>query len=208
MSIFQKLHAAMGDVDYVAKEKKQGMRYSIVTHDAVTAKVRPVLHKHGVIYYPLDIRRSQNGNRTELDMTVRFVAVEDGSFIDVASGGYGIDDQDKGVGKAISYAVKYALLKALGLETGDDPDEDQTTQHRPDPTPVGRKSAYAIKRDTPEAWPNIVKSFRNAKSYAELRDIAASEYVSEATKDWPVSWTDALREEYQTCADALREPVA
>jgi hypothetical protein len=42
--------------------------------------------------------------------------------------GYGIDDQDKGAGKAMSYAVKYALLKTLGLETGDDPDENQDAQ--------------------------------------------------------------------------------
>jgi hypothetical protein len=39
--------------------------------------------------------------------------------------GYGVDPQDKGPGKAISYGVKYALLKVLGLETGDDPDEVQ-----------------------------------------------------------------------------------
>lgn len=205
-NIYQRLHAAMGEVDYIQKEKKQGMRYSIVTHDAVTAKVRPILVKHGIVYYPLSIHRTQNGNRTELDMTVRFVNVEDGDFIDVASGGYGLDDQDKGVGKAISYAVKYALLKALGLETGDDPDEDQVTTHKPGVVTSGpKKSSHAIKRDTPEAWPNIVNSFRNARSYAELRDIAASEYVQEMTKDWPVSWTDQLREEYQELADTLRE---
>jgi hypothetical protein len=38
--------------------------------------------------------------------------------------GYGIDTQDKGIGKAISYAVKYALLKQFCLETGDDPERD------------------------------------------------------------------------------------
>jgi hypothetical protein len=30
----------------------------------------------------------------------------------------------------MSYAVKYALLKTLGLETGDDPDLDQDTSYR------------------------------------------------------------------------------
>jgi hypothetical protein len=39
-NIHQRLHAAMGEVDYIQKEKRQGMRYSIVSHDAVTAKVR------------------------------------------------------------------------------------------------------------------------------------------------------------------------
>lgn len=205
-TIYQRLHAAMGDVDYVMKEKKAGMRYSIVTHDAVTAKVRPVLHKHGVIYYPLDIRRSQNGNRTELDMTVRFVAVEDGSFIDVASGGYGIDDQDKGVGKAISYAVKYALLKALGLETGDDPDEDQVSTHRPDDEPVKRMSSNALKTKQPGRWDEIVRTMRSATTLEDLRFYAGS--LREETANWPLAWKDSLREVYEVEADRLAAVMA
>jgi hypothetical protein len=43
----------------------------------------------------------------------------------VAQGyGMGLDTQDKATGKAMSYAKKYALLNALLLETGDDPEKD------------------------------------------------------------------------------------
>jgi hypothetical protein len=130
MNIHQRLAAVMRDVTYIQKEKKQGMRYSIVSHDAVTAKVRPALLAQGVVYYPHSMDMRQQGNRTECTMTVRFVNIDEPTdFIEVASAGYGIDDQDKGPGKAISYAVKYALLKALGLESGDDPDEDQEVVH-------------------------------------------------------------------------------
>jgi len=116
----------MQKVSYIQKEKKQGMRYSIVSHDAVTAKVRPALLEVGVIYYPVQLTNGQTGNRTDCTMVIRFANVDNPSdCIDVPSFGYGIDDQDKGPGKAMSYAVKYALLKALGLESGDDPDEDQ-----------------------------------------------------------------------------------
>jgi hypothetical protein len=55
-NIAQRIAAVMGEVDYVQKEKKQGMNYSIVSHDAVTAKVRPLLHKHGIVYYPAPSR--------------------------------------------------------------------------------------------------------------------------------------------------------
>lgn len=130
-NLHQRLHAAMGEVDYIQKEKRQGMRYSIVSHDAVTAKVRPILHKHGVIYYPVHVAMTQVGNRTEGQVTVRFANVDEpADHIDVPSAGYGIDDQDKGPGKAISYAVKYALLKTLGLETGDDPDQEQEQEFK------------------------------------------------------------------------------
>jgi hypothetical protein len=121
----------MGEVEYIQKEKKAGMQYTIVSHDAVTAKVRPLLHKHGVIYYPVRLDPKQDGNRTEAKLAVRFANIDEPSdFIDVETLGYGVDNQDKGPGKAISYAVKYALLKVLGLETGDDPEHD-AIEHKP-----------------------------------------------------------------------------
>lgn len=125
-NLHQRLAAAMSKVTYIQKEKKAGMRYSIVSHDSVTAKVRPALLEEGIVYYPVRTSSIQVGNRTEAMMTIRFVNIENpDDCIEVETFGYGIDDQDKGPGKAMSYAVKYALLKTLGLETGDDPDEDQ-----------------------------------------------------------------------------------
>jgi hypothetical protein len=76
-NIAQRIAAVMGEVDYVQKEKKQGMNYSIVSHDAVTAKVRPLLHKHGVIYYPRGLQVQQNGNRTEAVFMVRFENIDE-----------------------------------------------------------------------------------------------------------------------------------
>jgi hypothetical protein len=128
LNVYQRLHRVMEAVDYIQKEKKQGMRYSIVSHDAVTAKVRPHMVAQGVIYFPVSMSHQQNGNRTECTMVVRFQSIDNpADYMDVPTFGFGLDDQDKGPGKAMSYAVKYALLKALGLESGDEPDEDQTT---------------------------------------------------------------------------------
>lgn len=131
MNVHQRLALAMGEVDYIQKEAKKGMSYTIVSHDAVTAKVRPVLLRHRVVYYPVRCDHSHDGNRAECSMTVRFVNIDEPSdFFDVPTFGYGIDTQDKGPGKAMSYAVKYAILKALGLETGDDPDTE-SVEHVP-----------------------------------------------------------------------------
>lgn len=130
-NLHQRLAEAMAKVTYIQKEKKQGMRYSIVSHDSVTAKVRPALLEAGVIYYPIRCDTAQTGNRTEARMVIRFVNIDEPSdSIDVETFGYGLDDQDKGPGKAMSYAVKYALLKTLGLETGDDPDLDQDVTYK------------------------------------------------------------------------------
>ena len=115
----------MEAVKYIQKDQPSGMKYSIVSHDKVTAKIRPEMVANGVVYYPVNLRYEQQGNRTQVQLDLRFANIDDrNDFIDVSCIGYGCDNQDKGPGKAVSYAVKYGLLKALGLETGDDPDLD------------------------------------------------------------------------------------
>ncbi|MDF3606286.1 ERF family protein [Paracoccus sp. DMF-8] len=76
-NIHQRLAAVMAEVTYIRKEKKTGMNYTIVSHDAVTAKVRPALLKHGIVYYPVRCDHHHNGNRAECSLTVRFVNVDD-----------------------------------------------------------------------------------------------------------------------------------
>ena len=139
-NIYQRLAKAMESVSYIQKQKGGGLQYSVVTHDSVTAAVRPALLAVGVIYFPTEMAHVQNGNRTEVTLKVRFVNIDNPEdCIEVPAIGYGIDQQDKGPGKAVSYAVKYALLKAMGLETGDDPDLHQKVVHvqtAPDGTPI------------------------------------------------------------------------
>lgn len=184
LNIYQRLAAVMNEVDYVQKEKKQGMRYSIVTHDAVTAKVRPVLLKNGIVYHPININHQQIGNRTEVGLVVRFVNVDQPEdFFDVPSLGYGIDEQDKGPGKAISYAVKYALLKTLGMETGDDPDLDQEVSH---------------KHPDVEKIKQIGEELRNEQSLGGLKDLLAEykDFLSGLNAKFPAA-VALVRQIYQ-----------
>ena len=134
LNIHQRLAAAMSVVQYIQKDPaKQGMNYATVSHDKVTASVRPALLDAGIVYYPIKCQHTQSGNRAECGMTIRFVNIDKPEdCFDVETFGYGVDNQDKGPGKAMSYAVKYALLKTMGLETGDDPDH-QSIDHGPDP---------------------------------------------------------------------------
>jgi hypothetical protein len=173
MNLWQRLANAQSKVDYVQKEKKQGMNYSIVSHDAVTAKVRPVLVECGIHYHPVALQFNQNGNRTEVALTVRFVNVDKPEeFIDVPSLGYVIDTQDKGPGKAISYAVKYALLKTLGLETGDDPELDQDVKHELAPRSTAAIDKPVTKDETRALKDELCKDINAHTSALKLRDWA------------------------------------
>ena len=169
-NVHQRLAAAMAEVKYIQNEQKEGMRYRVVSHDKVTAKVRPALLAAGVVYYPVRCDYVQNGNRTECSVTVRFVNIDEPSdFFDVPTLGFGVDGQDKGPGKAMSYAVKYALLKALGLETGEDPDEDaDTPQHTTD-------NPHAPKFNAVAARDRIKAKIQNSEVLEELVNVWKSE---------------------------------
>jgi hypothetical protein len=196
-NVHQRLAAAMEEVDYIQKEKKSGMNYTIVSHDAVTAKVRPVLLKNGIVYYPVRCDHVHNGNRAECAMTVRFVNVDaPEDFFDVPTFGYGIDTQDKGPGKAMSYAVKYALLKALGLETGDDPDTENADYvpkdvHKPEPKPTPpSKDADARK-----VYSELEKDMRGNKTKADLKRWIGDPDVRALRIQLPRDWDDKLKAE-------------
>lgn len=132
LNIHQRMLAVMTDISYVQKsEKKVNEQYRFVTHDSVTAMVRGALLTHRIVATTHVLGHTQDGNRTSVDIRVEFINVDSPEDrVTVNAFGYGIDPQDKGPGKAISYAVKYAYLKAFALETGDDPERD-SIDHKP-----------------------------------------------------------------------------
>jgi hypothetical protein len=129
LNVLQRLHAVMADLGYVQKTgrtAKEAGGYTFVKHDEVTAAVRPLFVEHGIVSLPTVVDHHRDGNQTTLVVDVTFVNIDlPTDFVTVRAVGYGIDKQDKGPGKAMSYAVKYALLKTLSLETGDDPEVDE-----------------------------------------------------------------------------------
>lgn len=131
LNIYQKIVAVMGEIDCIQKsDKKVNGQYTFVSHDQVTAAIHPVLVKFGIVIIPTVETCIQVGNRTEVTLNVSFVNADvPADRFSLVSVGYGIDSSDKGPGKAVSYAYKYALLKAFCLETSDDPDKDVKSKH-------------------------------------------------------------------------------
>ena len=129
LNIHQRLNAIMGDVDYIKKNKSikiGGGGYSVVGHDSVTALIHPLLVRYGVTLIPSVKEVLQEGNRTSVKMEFSWINIDDPKdcIINYCAG-YGIDQQDKGIGKAISYAQKNIILKTLHIETGErDIEED------------------------------------------------------------------------------------
>ena len=64
-----------------------------------------------------------------LETAYRFINMDKPEeFIDIDTYGDGLDTGDKAPGKAMTYADKYALMKAYKISTGDDPDKEASPE--------------------------------------------------------------------------------
>ena len=150
MNIYQKMSAITAELQTVAKnltvETGKGKGYKAVSERDIIDAVKPLEEKHGVYSYPcdrtvleshvLESESEYNGKVTKkttfftrVQTIYRFVNVEDPSeFIETVTFAEGIDAQDKGSGKAMTYGDKYALMKAYKISTGDDPDQNASVE--------------------------------------------------------------------------------
>jgi hypothetical protein len=127
-NIHQRMNDVMKDVGYIQKTDKgtsKGLQYNFASHDQVTGALHAPFVEHGILCLADPITFRQDGNRTEMEVLVSYINIDNpDDKVQVKSWGYGIDGQDKGPGKAISYATKMAHLKTFMLETGNDPEKD------------------------------------------------------------------------------------
>lgn len=126
MSINTKILAIMEAVQRLQKDDTVEFgktRYKALSEEKVTAIMRKEMIKQKMIVYPIEQVWNRDGIITHVDVTYRMVDTESGEYIDIASCGDGADTQDKGSGKAMTYAFKYMWLRTFALPTGEDPDK-------------------------------------------------------------------------------------
>lgn len=140
LNIFQRMQSISNEISSVGKDLSvdmgNGKSYKAVSEANILEAVKPLEAKFGVYSYPFNrevienaelITNSKYGEKRSLYMRLkvvyRFVNVDDPKeYVDIISYGDGVDTQDKAPGKAMTYADKYALMKAYKISTGDDPD--------------------------------------------------------------------------------------
>ena len=138
-NIYQRMSAITAELRTVAKnltvQTGKNNSYKAVSERDILDAVKPLEEKYGVYSYPVgrnvlesNLLESENsftdakGNTTvtkkttfmtRIDTVYRFVNVDKpDEYIETITFAEGIDTQDKGSGKAMTYADKYALMKA------------------------------------------------------------------------------------------------
>lgn len=138
MNLLQRINEVRKAIDYIQKDKSVstgGGSYRAVTHDTVTALVRPAMVEHGIVCWPnlvdsLSVPKDEGSKQFRYEATYdfQFCNIEDrADFLTIRIQAHAMDNADKAPGKALSYAMKYALLKLFNIETGDD--EESRYQH-------------------------------------------------------------------------------
>ena len=144
-NIYQRINDVMKIVKYVQKDSSvtgAGAGYKAVSHDQVVSVARQALVDNGVMIFPNQIKgefllmRDVNATPQPVKMglysgtyEINFVNIDDGNDkITVTLEAHANDNGDKAPGKALSYAVKSAMLKVLSLETGEN-DESRVVEN-------------------------------------------------------------------------------
>jgi len=145
MNIYEKLSNITNEIKRVKKNLEVGTgvsKYKAVAEKDVLDAVKDKEYKYRIYSYPKNRKLvdsqilkknvyDKNGDSKEvttfyskIETTYAFINVDNpNETIETIVFSEGIDTADKGSGKGMTYADKYALLKAYKIETGDDPDQ-------------------------------------------------------------------------------------
>src|SRR5574344_553994 len=150
LNIYEKLSKITAEMGVVEKGLKVQVNktasYNAVSERDILDTIKPLEEKYRVYSYPikrevidrdtLTKESEYNGSITKtntlfmrLETTYRFVNLDKiDEFVDIITYGDGLDTGDKAPGKAMTYADKYALMKAYKISTGDDPDKEASPE--------------------------------------------------------------------------------
>ena len=135
--------AVMNDVKGIEKSMTVGegrMSYKGVPDKEVKKIIGASMAKNGLSMLPIDVEASTKIERWEeadysgkiktkqsvfTEVKTKYLLLHtSGESLQISGYGHGVDSQDKGAGKATTYALKYALLYSFLVPTGDIDDAD------------------------------------------------------------------------------------
>lgn len=188
-NIFKKLLKVRKAVPYLQKEDHDGGKYAYVSSGAVLSSVRDMMDEEGLLLAVEVLGHTTEAREkayfTELDLRYTWYTPEfpEESF-SIAWYAQGVDyGGEKGVGKALTYAEKYFLLKQFNIATDtDDPDAVQD-----------RKKQLERDRDNKE---NMEVIQNHIKEVAELTGFAEDKVLASTLKNLGLTNSNQFTPDY------------
>lgn len=167
--LYQKMLSVMKSIDHLSKDDTVAFgntKYKAISEEKVTTTVRNELINNGLIVFPIEQEHSREGNLTTVNVKYKIVDTETGESEILVSSGTGADTQDKGVGKAMTYAFKYLFLRTFAIPTGEDPDKVSSAeldhkQKKAETPPAALKAKYQMGKGSLEGFEEWVADQRS-----------------------------------------------
>lgn len=175
------LQAAALQVGYVQKKGRNDFQnYNYVTESDVVAQTREALLDNDIVMIPSveSVSHDEYGNTNIIVLyTVHHTA--SGQSLTFKMAGAGNDRNSKGVGdkgiyKALTGCNKYALLKALQLATGDDPEneKEEPVKNAPQTAPKAAGTAQTTEvKGEPNPWVIEPSKIKKTEFVNEVRAV-------------------------------------
>lgn len=212
MNLYQKMVAIRNAVPYLQKSAN-GPQYQYVSSSQAVSAIRDLLDEHGIFLktemlgQELKEFHTQKGAlqfMTTVHMRFTWIHAENPEEQIVSLWeAQGVDNGEKGIGKAATYAEKYFILKTFNIPTDkDDPDAFQAKVEQSKPEPKATPKQIEVLKAKAEAIANaagvevklVTDSFKipqvktvaqfdavNAKMEAKIKELAAKQ--KEAKQD-------------------------
>lgn len=182
--------AVMKEVKGMEKNSKVGTghhSYDGTKDQDVKEVFNDAMAKHGLCILPIDIKEETNIERWEetyngnkktkqsvfTKVNTKYLLLhESGESQEIAGYGHGVDTQDKGAGKATTYALKNALLYMFLTPVGkiDDSDTKHSEEMSTPPAPQKEQdNRIPISAKTnPKKWAALVKAISEGQPMEEV----------------------------------------
>lgn len=198
LNIYQRMAAITAELKAVEKDltvqTTKTSSYKAVSERGILDAVKPLEEKYGVYSYPVSrevlesnliqsesVYEDAKGNKnttpktsymTRIKTVYRFVNIDDpADFMETTTFAEGIDSQDKGSGKAMTYADKYALMKSYKISTGEDVDEGADAEE----LEKAKHSLFVIKQRCQETYTQALKKKMSTKDIAQALEMTEDE---------------------------------
>ena len=136
LNLLKKLHLIQGEVDKFIKDAA-GYGYNYTKGSTVLDKIRPLWHTNGlllqqelietknqIVTYITLKGKEKTEVLTEAKFKFTWIEVDSGEYLESLWESNGMNDFEKGIGSAATYAERYFLMKFFHIHSDeDDPDK-------------------------------------------------------------------------------------
>jgi len=186
LNLRQKLAEVRRRIGYIQKRgHNERFNYNYVTAADIAGSVGDILSELGVVVIPSlenityesALGRGETTRMAQVVMAYTFSDVDSGEEIVAKVAGQGLDTGDKAPYKAMTGALKYALLQSFLLATGDDPEDERMETRLTAPgsdRPIGVDEVRELERLIGETETDLerVLAYYKIASLGEMNETA------------------------------------